>query len=71
MTDFVHGFEFAEEIIKISKSNSIVKGVDSKFYKTVAERPKYSVMNNSKIKKEYKILIKNWKLALLDFFKSL
>lgn len=48
------GFKIPKTIIPI-KSNE---------YKTLAKRPKYSVLNCSKIKKEFKISQSNWKIGV-------
>jgi dTDP-4-dehydrorhamnose reductase len=48
------GFKIPKTIIPI-KSNE---------YKTLAKRPKYSVLNCSKIKKEFKISQPNWKIGV-------
>lgn len=44
-------YDFAKEIIKLSKVNAEVLPIDASAFPTPALRPKYSVLDNSKIKK--------------------
>lgn len=56
-------YEFAQEIFKISGIMCKINKIQSKDFSTT-ERPKYSVLNNSKIITQYKITKLNWKKSL-------
>jgi len=53
-------YDFALEIIKAGNLNCYVKPIETKDYPLPAKRPSYSVMNKSKIKEEFGILIPHW-----------
>ena len=62
-------YQFAEYIFfeaqKLGfKIPKIIIPIKSNEYKTLAKRPKYSVLNCSKIKKEFKISQPNWKIGV-------
>jgi dTDP-4-dehydrorhamnose reductase len=57
-------FDFACEIKKITGSSCTVNPVASSGYPTVARRPSYSLLDKSKIKKDYGLLIPDWKDSL-------
>lgn len=62
-------YQFAEYIFfeaqKLGfKIPKIIIPIKSNEYKTLAKRPKYSVLNCSKIKKEFKISQSNWKIGV-------
>lgn len=57
-------YKFAKEIFKIKNINCKLNPILSEYYKTLARRPKFSLMNSGKI-------IKNFKIKKLDFRKSL
>jgi len=57
-------YEFAKEIFKESNSTIELNPVTSDEYKTAAERPKYSVLDTSKIKKVLHIAIPSWQESL-------
>ena len=59
-----HGF--ASKIKVLCKSNCIVNPVKTSFYKTLAKRPKYSVLCCEKFKKEFNLNPQSWELALED-----
>lgn len=59
-------FDFATEIIKLSKINCKVLPVLSKDYISKVNRPNYSVLDTSKIKKDFNIEIPHWKDGLKD-----
>ena len=73
----VSRFEFAKEIYKLGKKHGLIKnnceieGISSKEIKQKALRPKYSVLDCSKISKELKLKIPNWKSSLDKYLKSL
>jgi len=57
-------FTFATEIKKLSGINCDIIPISSSGFPTVAKRPAYSLMDNSKIKKVYGLSIPNWKTSL-------
>jgi dTDP-4-dehydrorhamnose reductase len=59
-------YDFAISIMKIGGENCKVKPIQTKDYPTLAKRPQYSVLNKSKIKKDFKIEIPYWKDSLKD-----
>jgi len=67
-------YDFALEIKKNSLQKGLLKNdkriepITSGEYKSKAKRPKNSFMNKSKIKKELKFKVKNWKTNLKKYF---
>ena len=57
-------YDFAVEIFKQFGKTIEVKPIKTKNYPTAAKRPKYSVLDTRKIKKEFKIQLINWKNSL-------
>jgi len=57
-------YDFAIEIIKMSKLNCEVLPILTSEYNSAAERPSFSVLNKSKIKETLKITIPYWKNSL-------
>lgn len=57
-------YDFAEEIIKEAGLDCRVIPVLSKDYKTAAVRPAYSVLDKSRIKENYNIVIPHWRTSL-------
>jgi dTDP-4-dehydrorhamnose reductase len=57
-------YGFAKEIMKIAQLPCMVHPITTDEYPTTAMRPKYSVMNLSKIKKQFKIHIPAWEESL-------
>jgi len=64
-------YDFAKEIIKMSKLKSQIDPIESKDYPTPAKRPYYSLLNKAKIKKDFKIAIPYWKDSLDECLKNL
>ncbi len=62
-------FEFARLIRELYKLDCEIIGVSSKEFKTLAKRPKYSLLNKSKIKKIFNLEIPNYKKSLEDCIK--
>ncbi len=63
-------FDFAKEIVKMSKLNTRIEPIESFEYPTKAKRPFYSVLNKRKIKETFGIEIPYWKdslKAMLNF----
>lgn len=57
-------FEFANEIFKVLNINTKINPVSSIDFNSKVDRPKYSVLNNYKIKKTFDIEINDWKKSL-------
>jgi dTDP-4-dehydrorhamnose reductase len=57
-------YEFASEIKKLIGSSCRVLPVPASGYPTTAKRPAYSLMDTSKIKKEYGLHIPDWRVSL-------
>ena len=57
-------YDFAKEIMRMSKSTCQVNPIETKEYPTPAKRPHYSLLNKAKIKKEFNISIPYWKDSL-------
>ncbi len=59
-------YDFAKAIFEINNIDIKVNPLQSKEYKTLAQRPYYSVLNKSKIKNEFNINIPYWKDSLRE-----
>jgi len=57
-------YDFAKEIMKMSKISCQINPIESKDYPTPASRPHYSLLNKAKIKKSFNINIPYWKDGL-------
>jgi dTDP-4-dehydrorhamnose reductase len=57
-------FEFALEIKKLTDSTCTVLPIPASGYPTPARRPAYSLLDKSKIKKDYGLIIPDWKTSL-------
>jgi dTDP-4-dehydrorhamnose reductase len=57
-------YDFAKEIMRMAKLDCTIKPIETFQYPTPAKRPHYSVLNKSKIKKEFNIEIPYWKDSL-------
>jgi len=62
-------FEFARSIRELYNLDCEIIGVSSKEFKTIAKRPKYSLLNKSKIKKTFNLEIPNYKQSLENCIK--
>ena len=56
--------DFAKEIFKINKIEIDLKPIPTSSFPTPAKRPKYSVLDKTKIKSTFGLEIKNWELSL-------
>ena len=59
-------YDFAKEIMKMAKIDCKVNPLETYQYPTPAKRPHYSILNKSKIKKDFDIIIPYWKDSLSD-----
>jgi len=57
-------YDFATAIMKISKIDCEVFPIETKDYPTLAQRPHYTVLNKTKIKKDFNITIPYWRDSL-------
>jgi dTDP-4-dehydrorhamnose reductase len=57
-------YDFAKKIFEINQINIQLKPIPTTSYPTPAERPKYSVLDKSKIKTTFGIEIKSWEESL-------
>lgn len=57
-------YDFAKEIMMMAKLTCKVNPIETSQYPTPAQRPHYSLLNKSKIKKEYCVEIPYWKESL-------
>ena len=57
-------YDFAKEIMRMAKLDCVINPIESKEYPTPAKRPHYSLLNKSKIKKKFGIIIPYWKDGL-------
>ncbi|WP_445709933.1 dTDP-4-dehydrorhamnose reductase [Flavobacterium sp.] len=66
---FCSWFDFAKEIFRINNIQIDLKPISTSSYPTPAERPKYSVLDKTKIKTIFDIEISEWKDSLHIFNK--
>ncbi len=59
-------YGFAKKIFEYNNLSVILKGIPTSEYPTPAKRPKYSVLDTSKIKKEFNVTIRSWEKALKE-----
>ena len=57
-------YDFAKAIFELSNIQCDVKPIETKEYPTPAKRPHYSLLDKTKIKKEYNITIPYWRDSL-------
>lgn len=57
-------YDFAKEIMRMAKLKCQINPIETKEYPTPAQRPHYSLLNKSKIKKEFNLTIPYWKDSL-------
>ena len=62
-------YDFAKEIMNLANLKCNVNPIETKEYPTPAKRPHYSLLNKSKIKKEFNITIPYWKDSLEECLK--
>ena len=61
-------YDFAKEIFKLKKINTILVPISSDDYSSEVNRPSFSVLSSKKIQTKYKIAIPSWIDALKDNF---
>lgn len=61
-------YDFACEIVSLSGSKCFVSPVTSSEYPAKSPRPSFSVLDKSKIKKNFGIVIPHWRKALKEFY---
>ena len=59
-------YDFATEIFAIANVNCKTNPIPTTEYPTPAERPKYSLMDKSKIQKDFDVSLKDWKGRLKE-----
>lgn len=59
-------YDFAKAIFELSNISCNVKPLETKEYPTPAKRPSYSLLNKSKIKKDFNIEIPYWRDSLKE-----
>jgi dTDP-4-dehydrorhamnose reductase len=59
-------YGFAKKIFEANHISIDLNGISTAEYPTLAQRPKYSVLDTSKIKKEFKLTIRSWEEALQE-----
>ena len=57
-------YDFSKEIMRMAKLECQINPIETKEYPTPAKRPHYSLLNKTKIKKEFGIEIPYWKDSL-------
>ena len=63
-------FDFAKEIFNITNINVRLSSISSEKFNTVAQRPKYSKLDSTKIKKYIDYKIPNWQESLFTMLKN-
>ena len=64
-------YDFAKEILRMTKLDCQINPIETKEYPTPATRPHYSLLNKAKIKKEFGIKIPYWKDSLDECLRKL
>jgi dTDP-4-dehydrorhamnose reductase len=64
-------YDFAAAIMEINKLDCRVLPIETKDYPTLAQRPHYSVLNKTKIKKDFNVTIPYWRDSLDKCIKKL
>ena len=63
-------YEFAKKIVKLNGSGCVVNPISTKEYMQAALRPKYSVLDNKKLRDSIGNSMNNWEEELERFFKN-
>jgi dTDP-4-dehydrorhamnose reductase len=59
-------FDFANEIKRLINSSCIVNPLTTEQFPTLAKRPKYSVLDKTKIQKTFSVQLKDWRESLKE-----
>ncbi|HTM91148.1 MAG TPA: sugar nucleotide-binding protein, partial [Flavisolibacter sp.] len=59
-------FDFANEIKVLINSSCIVNSLTTEQFPTPAKRPKYSVLNKTKIQQTFSVQLRDWKKSLKE-----
>jgi dTDP-4-dehydrorhamnose reductase len=64
-------YDFASAIMEISNIGCKVIPIETKDYPTLTKRPLYSVLDKSKIKSDFKVIIPHWRDSLANCIKKI
>lgn len=64
-------FDFATEIVRFSGNDCLVKPCLSDEFPSKVKRPNYSVLDKSKLKKDFHYAIAHWKISLEEMLRSI
>lgn len=64
-------YDFAAEIFRISGTKCTANPIPTEQYPTPAERPKYSLMDKTKISRDFGVVLKGWKTSLAECIEAL
>lgn len=64
-------YDFAHEIMQITDKNCKINPIKTKDFLTPASRPYYSVLDKTKIKSDFRIIIPHWKDSLKKCMKQI
>ena len=64
-------YDFASAIMEISNTDCKVIPIKTKDYPTQSRRPMYSVLDKSKIKSDFRVIIPHWKDSLANCIKKI
>ena len=68
---YTNWYDFTKKIFELKKLNCSIIPVNSENYRSIARRPKYSVLDKSRIKDTFNIDIRNWEDALQEFITNI
>ena len=68
---YTNWYDFTKKIFELKKLDCSINPVDSENYRSIARRPKYSVLDKSRIKDTFNINIRNWEDALQEFINNI
>jgi dTDP-4-dehydrorhamnose reductase len=63
-------FDFAQKIMALTGSNTVIKPIETSEYPTPAKRPKYSKLNTSKWEQTYQSEIPQWEESLQQILQN-
>ena len=64
---YTNWYDFTKKIFELKKINCPITAISSDKYKSIANRPKYSITDKSRIKDIFNITIRKWDEALEEF----